>query len=63
MGQPAASAAGAPVSPHRPRPGTRFKMQQRMFSIGQDFWIENDRGQKVFQGRRQGHPHPRHAHL
>ena len=24
-------------------------MQQRMFSIGQDFWIENDRGQKVFK--------------
>jgi uncharacterized protein YxjI len=28
---------------------TRFIMKQRMFSIGQDFWIENDRGQKVFK--------------
>ena len=24
-------------------------MRQRMFSIGQDFWIEDDRGQKVFK--------------
>lgn len=29
--------------------GTRFMMKQRMFSIGQDFWIENERGQKVFK--------------
>lgn len=29
--------------------GTRFLMKQRMFSIGQDFWIENDRGRKVFK--------------
>ena len=43
-------AAGTPVSPTSTAVlGTRFKMQQRMFSIGQDFWIENDRGQKVFK--------------
>lgn len=29
--------------------GTRFIMRQRLISIGQDFWIENDRGQKVFK--------------
>ena len=29
--------------------GTRFKMRQRMVAIGDDFWIENDRGQKVFK--------------
>lgn len=29
--------------------GTRFMMRQRMFAIGQDFWIENDRGQKIFK--------------
>jgi uncharacterized protein YxjI len=40
----------APVSPTSTAAlGTRFMMKQRMFSIGQDFWIENDRGQKVFK--------------
>ena len=29
--------------------GTRYKMRQKMVSIGQDFWIENDQGQKVFK--------------
>ena len=47
---PAPSAAAAPVSPTSTAAlGTRFMMRQRMFSIGQDFWIENDRGQKVFK--------------
>ena len=42
--------SGAPVSPTSTAAlGTRFMMKQRMFSIGQDFWIENDRGQKVFK--------------
>lgn len=43
-------AAAAPVSPTSTAAlGTRFMMRQRMVSIGQDFWIENDRGQKVFK--------------
>lgn len=29
--------------------GHRFKMRQRLISIGRDFWIENERGQKVFK--------------
>ena len=29
--------------------GTRFQMTQRLISIGQDFWIENSRGEKVFK--------------
>ena len=29
--------------------GSRYQMRQRMVSIGDDFWIENDRGQKVFK--------------
>jgi uncharacterized protein YxjI len=29
--------------------GTRYQMRQKMVSIGQDFWIENDQGQKVFK--------------
>lgn len=29
--------------------GTRFQMRQRLISIGDDFWIENDRGQKIFK--------------
>ena len=28
---------------------TRYQMRQKMVSIGQDFWIENDQGQKVFK--------------
>jgi len=27
----------------------RYQMRQKMVSIGDDFWIENDRGQKVFK--------------
>jgi uncharacterized protein YxjI len=29
--------------------GTRYQMRQKMVSIGQDFWIENEQGQKVFK--------------
>jgi uncharacterized protein YxjI len=29
--------------------GTRYKMRQKMVAIGDDFWIENDQGQKVFK--------------
>jgi uncharacterized protein YxjI len=29
--------------------GVRYQMRQKMVSIGQDFWIENDQGQKVFK--------------
>lgn len=29
--------------------GTRFKMRQRIFAIGDDFWIENDQGERVFK--------------
>jgi uncharacterized protein YxjI len=26
-----------------------YKMQQKVFSIGDDYWIENDRGERVFK--------------
>ena len=29
--------------------GNRYQMRQKMVAIGDDFWIENDRGQKVFK--------------
>jgi len=29
--------------------GTRYQMRQKMAAIGDDFWIENDQGQKVFK--------------
>jgi uncharacterized protein YxjI len=29
--------------------GTRYQMRQKMAAIGDDFWIENDHGQKVFK--------------
>jgi uncharacterized protein YxjI len=28
---------------------TRYQMRENMISIGDDFWIENDRGQRVFK--------------
>ena len=28
---------------------TRYKIRQKMFSIGDDFWIENQQGQRVFK--------------
>ena len=28
---------------------TRYQMRQKMVSIGQDFWIENEQGEKVFK--------------
>ena len=28
---------------------TRYKIRQKLFSIGDDFWIENQHGQKVFK--------------
>ena len=27
----------------------RYQIRQRMFAIGNDFWIENDRGEKVYK--------------
>jgi len=29
--------------------GNHYQMRQKMVSIGDDFWIENDKGQKVFK--------------
>ena len=29
--------------------GNHYQMRQKMAAIGDDFWIENDRGQKVFK--------------
>src|SRR5512139_815400 len=29
--------------------GNRYQMRQKMVSIGDDFWIENEHGQKVFK--------------
>lgn len=28
---------------------TRYKIRQKLISIGDDFWIENEKGQKVFK--------------
>ncbi len=28
---------------------TRYKLQRKLFSIGEDFWIEDDRGESVFK--------------
>jgi uncharacterized protein YxjI len=28
---------------------TRYKLQRKIFSIGEDFWIENDQGEELFK--------------
>jgi uncharacterized protein YxjI len=28
---------------------TRYKLQRKLFAIGEDFWIENDKGEAVFK--------------
>lgn len=28
---------------------TRYKLQRQIFSIGEDYWIENDRGEQLFK--------------
>ena len=28
---------------------TRYQMRQKLVSIGDDFWIENDRGERVYK--------------
>ena len=28
---------------------TRYRLQRKLFSIGEDFWIENERGERVFK--------------
>jgi uncharacterized protein YxjI len=29
--------------------GTRYTMREKMFSIGDDFWIETDSGERAFK--------------
>src|SRR5512136_3270323 len=43
-----APAAGGP-GPAAGGGSNHYKMTQKMFAIGDDFWIENDRGEKVFK--------------
>jgi uncharacterized protein YxjI len=28
---------------------TRYKLQRKLFAVGEDFWIENERGEQVFK--------------
>jgi uncharacterized protein YxjI len=34
---------------HHGTPGTRYQMREKMFSIGDDSWIEDEQGNKVFK--------------
>lgn len=34
---------------HKDSPSTRFQMRQKLLSIGDDSWIEDDQGHKVFK--------------
>ena len=43
------SARTTASSGDRAAAGNHYQMRQKMVAIGDDFWIENDRGQKVFK--------------
>jgi len=49
-GDPGASTSGdaAQPAPDEQPHGTRFQMRQRLFAFGNDFDVENDRGERVF---------------
>jgi len=32
-----------------PSAGSRYQMRQRLISIGDDYWIEDDQGRKAFR--------------
>jgi uncharacterized protein YxjI len=38
-----------PLLRRRGPDGTRYTMREKMFSIGDDFWIENEAGEKAFK--------------
>lgn len=40
-------ATGGPAA--EDRIGTRFQMRQRIFALGDDFWIEDERGRRAFK--------------
>ena len=40
---------------------TRYRMQEKLFSIGDDFWIENDRGERAFKVNGKALAGTRHA--
>lgn len=43
-------AAAAAESDNEPRDGAqRYQMREKLVSFGDDFWIENDRGERVFK--------------
>ena len=33
----------------RPEPEARFRMREKLISIGDDYWIENDQGERAFK--------------
>lgn len=35
--------------PHRKLGGKRYRMREKMFAIGDDYWVENDSGERVFK--------------
>lgn len=45
----AAPAAAPDNAPAAAGLGTRFRMRERIFAIGDDFWIEDAQGQRVFK--------------
>ena len=50
-GTPTSTEGGAPAElDNEPRNGAqRYQMREKLVSFGDDFWIENDRGERVFK--------------
>ena len=41
--------------------GTKYQMREKVFAIGDDYWIENDGGERAFKVDRKGAADPRHV--
>ena len=40
--------------------GTKYQMREKVFAIGDDYWIENDAGERAFKVDGKAHAHSRH---
>ena len=46
---------------HKDLDGTRYQLREKLFAIGDDYWIETEDGAAGLQGQRQGAARPRHV--
>ncbi len=47
---------------HDQEHATRYQMREKLFAIGDDFWIENQDGDRVFKVDGKAAESPQHVH-